>query len=257
MAMLRMDRSLVGESGVTVSVSPIHTFPIHSHTYYELILYFPFSGTVTVNDTALQTDHAFAILMTPADLHSVRLDGDPAPSVKIAFAPDLPGKHLLERIGGHPLYAAVDGTPLPALFESISRERPLEEQKILLRALLLCMLDNGRFLPALPGAHGNGIISQAVGIIHDEAHTDLTLAALAERLNVSYQHLSTLFTEHLGLSFSAYLADIRLRDAKQLLDNSELSVTEICFECGYRNLSHFLRSFKKKYGMTPKEYRKK
>ena len=254
---LRMGRQLVGESGITVSTDTVHSFPVHSHTYYELILYPPFAGAVTVNDTILTPDRGFAVLMTPADLHSVRLDGSPASLVKIAFAPDLPGRHLLDRIGGRPLYVMTEGTPLRALFERISEKRPFEEQKILLRTLLLCMLDSGHSLPALPATTGSSTVAKAIGIIHDEAHTDLTLAALAERLNISYQHLSASFSEQLGLSFSAYLTDIRLRNAKQLLDNTELSVTEICFECGYHNLSHFLRSFKKKYGTTPKEYRKK
>lgn len=257
MATLRMGRQLVGESGIKISVNTVHSYPVHSHTYYELLLYPAFDGTVTVNDMEIRADHAFAVLMTPADLHGVRLEGGSAPSVKIAFAPDLPGKHLLERLRGLPLYAAAEGTPLPDLFERISEERPHEEQNILLRALLLCMLDSGHSLPAPPAAFGNSTISRAVGIIHDEAHTALSLAILAERLNVSYQHLSSLFTEHLGLSFSAYLADVRLRNAKQLLDDSDLSVTEICYECGYRNLSHFLRSFKKKYGVTPKASRKR
>ena len=256
MATLRMGRSALGESGLSVSIGSVHSFPIHTHAYFELILYHPFQGQVRVNDTILQPTQSFAVLMTPADLHGVEVTGKSCQSLKIEFAPDLPGSYLLERLQEHPLLATVEGGPLAYLFEKIAQERPTQERILLLRALLLCLLEEGKPLPALPSAHSNDLILRAVSILQEEAHTDLTLAVLAARLSVSYQHLSSLFSTHLGLSFSAYLADIRLRNALQLLDSGELSVTEICYECGYRNLSHFLRSFKRKFGVTPKTYRK-
>ena len=57
------------------------------------------------------------------------------------------------------------------------------------------------------------------------------------------------------MGFSKYLSDMRLRRAERMLAETELSVTEICLECGYGNLSHFLRVFKSAYNATPTEYR--
>jgi len=73
---------------------------------------------------------------------------------------------------------------------------------------------------------------------------------------VSYRHLSVSFQTKLGISFSDYLQSIRMHHAKALLKNTDLPITEVCFRAGYRNLSHFLRVFKKNVGATPKEYRK-
>lgn len=256
MATLRMGRSLVGEHGLSVSLGKAFSYPVHSHSYFELILYHPFEGQVRINETVLKASQSFAVLMTPADLHGIEVWGASSDLLKIAFAPDLPGSYLLERLQSHPVLVTAPDNALTCLFEKLAEERPLQERILLLRALLLCLLEAGEPLPALPAAHGSKLILEAVSILQEEAHTDLTLGTLATRLNVSYQHLSTLFTTHLGLSFSAYLADIRLRNAMQMLHDSELSVSEICYECGYRNLSHFLRSFKQKFGITPKTYRK-
>ena len=60
----------------------------------------------------------------------------------------------------------------------------------------------------------------------------------------------------MGVSFVSYLSDFRLNIASRLLSTSEESILNIAENCGYFNLSYFNRSFKRKYGMTPGEYRK-
>jgi len=253
---LRMGRQLTGENGISVSTGKVYSFPSHSHSYFELVLYHPFQGNILVNDTPLSANRPFAVLMTPADIHAIALEGKDADFIKIAFLPELLGNYLTNRLSGRPFYAAAEDTTLQALFEKMTEHRPYEELHLLLRGLLLCLLDVAEPLSTPPATQGSRMISRAIGIIHEEAHTNLTLTALAKRLSVSYHHLSASFTEQLGISFSAYLADVRLRNAKALLQNGGLSVTEVCYECGYRNLSHFLRSFKRKYGKTPKMYQK-
>ena len=64
------------------------------------------------------------------------------------------------------------------------------------------------------------------------------------------------FKNNIGMSFVAYLNDYRLEmAANELLDNSE-NILEVAINAGFDNLSYFNRSFKKKYGVTPGNYRK-
>jgi AraC-like DNA-binding protein len=65
------------------------------------------------------------------------------------------------------------------------------------------------------------------------------------------------FQERTKRTFSDILAEIRLSQAAKLLVESPTSVSGICYECGYNNLSNFNRNFKKKYLITPHGYRKK
>ena len=52
-------------------------------------------------------------------------------------------------------------------------------------------------------------------------------------------------------------SDLRLEHSVNLILTSNLSITEICYECGFENLSWFYKQFVKKFGLTPVEYRKK
>lgn len=54
----------------------------------------------------------------------------------------------------------------------------------------------------------------------------------------------------------SYLTELRLRRAAELLERGEMSVTAICFACGYSSLSHFLRAFRQKYGASPGQFRR-
>ena len=251
---LRMGSHFTGEAGLCVSTRRVFSFPTHSHSYFELLFYPPFDGQVRINDTPLTATSPMAVLMTPTDLHSIQWNGrEDCECIKVAFTADVAG-HIARRLTGAVIVRPAEGT-IPALFTELAKERSVDERILLLRALLLLLVEQGQLLPSLPTAGGGALVNRALAILGEEFRTDLTLFSLAKRLNVSYQHLCACFSAHLGLSFSAYLTDLRLRHACALLRSSDSTVSEICFACGYRNLSHFLRSFKKKYGVTPKQYR--
>ena len=56
-------------------------------------------------------------------------------------------------------------------------------------------------------------------------------------------------------SFSAYLREVRLRNAAQLLARQPLTVREVSLLVGYRQLAHFAKAFRRRYGVTPARYR--
>ena len=60
----------------------------------------------------------------------------------------------------------------------------------------------------------------------------------------------------MGVTMRAYLIELRLRRAAELLESGETSVTAACFACGYSSLSHFLRAFRQRYGVSPGQYRR-
>ena len=78
---------------------------------------------------------------------------------------------------------------------------------------------------------------------------------LANRFSVSVNYLGSLFKKNMGTSFNEYLNNVRLRYACSLLQSSELSVKEVAFASGYNSTEYFLYIFKKKMGMTPREYK--
>ena len=83
----------------------------------------------------------------------------------------------------------------------------------------------------------------------------ITIAEAAERIDFSESHFMRYFKENMGISFIEYLRDYRLTMAARLLLVSEDTILNIAEEVGFENLSYFNRAFKKKYGVTPREYR--
>lgn len=73
----------------------------------------------------------------------------------------------------------------------------------------------------------------------------------------SREHLCRSLKSYYNITPSALIADLRLEYSVNLLLTSNLSVTDICYECGFENLSWFYKLFFKKFGMTPVNYRKK
>lgn len=83
----------------------------------------------------------------------------------------------------------------------------------------------------------------------------LSLGALAAKYHVSTGCLSARFRHHVGMSPMQYVTHSRLNHAKVLLLKTELSVLEISMQCGYGDVSNFVRRFRKQFGMTPLHYR--
>ncbi len=90
-----------------------------------------------------------------------------------------------------------------------------------------------------------------------DAHYDdeIKLKDLANVACMSEAAMSRFFKLHTGRTISDYIIDIRLGNAARLLVDTNQSVADISYQCGYNNLSNFNRLFKRKKGCSPKEFR--
>jgi len=79
---------------------------------------------------------------------------------------------------------------------------------------------------------------------------------MAEMVHLSPGYFSNLFRVEVGMSFSDYLIQIRIDNAKRLLRRFDLSVEEVSKQCGFNSLAHFSRTFKDRCGMPPLKFRK-
>ena len=77
---------------------------------------------------------------------------------------------------------------------------------------------------------------------------------ISEKLNYSYTHLSKIFTEETHSSIENYLILKKIEKAKQLLLNTNNTLTEIAFQLNYSSVSHLSRQFKKMTGLTPSSF---
>lgn len=83
----------------------------------------------------------------------------------------------------------------------------------------------------------------------------IRLGDAAHLVNMSESAFSHFFKKKTNYTFIDYITNLRIAKACQLLSDTTYTVAEICFTCGFNNLSNFIRIFKKKKGSTPNEYR--
>ncbi len=99
-------------------------------------------------------------------------------------------------------------------------------------------------------------IRRAVKFIECHYCEQISLQDIAAAACLSPYHFCRLFKRWLGVSCMKYLTNVRIGKAKQLLQNTSQSITEICFDIGFNDLTHFERVFKMQVGLTPSAYRK-
>jgi len=100
-------------------------------------------------------------------------------------------------------------------------------------------------------------VRAAVELVRNEFDRDLSIEGIAGRLQISPSHLSRTFSAQVGQPLSAYLADVRMQHASNLLRAQEHSVKEIATLCGYRDPNYFSRVFRAATGLSPSEYSKR
>lgn len=251
-----VERIYAHEKPVQVSTGTVFGYNAHLHSYYEIILYEPFPGTVTVNERTVIVDRYTCISVAPFDLHKIDVKGETAAKfIKIKITED--GLKTEHPYPSFVLYGMERDDFLIAIFKELLREGHSEQYvSCLVNAAMLQISSRGEFPAPIRRGDIYRLASKAARILHEEFASPISQKDVAKRISVSPQYLSKIFKQIFEVGFSEYHTDLRLRCAAKLLTETGKTVTEICYECGFGNLSHFLREFKKKYGATPREYRK-
>lgn len=102
----------------------------------------------------------------------------------------------------------------------------------------------------------NRKLKMAVEYIEENYAKDLNMAVVSNYISMNYSMLSYLFKQYTGTNFVNYLKDIRMREAKKLLAETDLKIIEVSQKVGYDNEKHFMKIFKSECGVSPSEYRK-
>lgn len=100
-------------------------------------------------------------------------------------------------------------------------------------------------------------ICLAVEYINSHYKEQISLEQVAAQVYLNPEYFSRAFKAEVGQTFVNYLTDVRLKASVRLLENTALRVQDIAQQVGYYNASYFSTTFKKKYGMSPYEYRRK
>lgn len=97
-------------------------------------------------------------------------------------------------------------------------------------------------------------VSRLRELLREDPECPKTALELSREIGIHPVHFSREFHTYFGMSFSRYMRLLRLERAGELLLATRLSLTEVAYQSGYFDQSHFIRDFKKEYGRTPKQF---
>ncbi|MBQ8356944.1 MAG: helix-turn-helix domain-containing protein [Clostridia bacterium] len=230
----------------------------HIHEFFELEYIIAGGGTCVIDGREYPMHAGTLFLLTPANTHAVRnADADminimfkceydnPAFSLPVLYAPAAPP--FLLTTADRPLMLAL-----------LSELVQVHETHIdYARTLLTCVMQKLSCYPRTSGAEPMPYIQHALLYVTENFRNGITLADTAAHLGLSVTYLSELFARQTGMNFKTYLDRVRFSHVQNLLTFTDIPVCAIHEYAGFRDYANFSRRFRRLYGMTPGEYRKK
>lgn len=250
--------------------------PVHWHDEFEIIYVRSGFLTVSISGESYIGKTGEAFVVSPGNLHLMGSQSGTVdyytflfPLKYISFrTDDMLDEKLLEPLNsGHLMICPRVNDTAKELCEQLIKiyeakkdesESKITTQvrtKIILLQFILHMWENG-FIIENDKSGRNTVEKEMISYIQQSFTREISLKELGEQFHLSEKYVSQYFKEHFHITLSKYVTYLRLEHAKQLLQNSDIPVTEVAMLSGYQNVSYFIRSFKKTYGVSPLKYRK-
>lgn len=123
--------------------------------------------------------------------------------------------------------------------------------------MLLDELEKHFVLPQISDTEKQNQVKSMLSYIHRNYGEKITLAEISQEASVSTREANRIFQKIIRQTPFEYLMHYRLEQARELLEKSDLSITEISYRCGFADSTYMGKQFRKTFGETPGEYRKK
>ena len=249
--------------------------PVHWHDEFEIIYVRSGFLTVSISGESYIGKTGEAFVVSPGNLHLMGSQTGTVdyytflfPLKYISFrTDDMLDEKLLEPLNsGHLMICPRVKDTAKELCEQLIKiyeakkdesESKITTQvgtKIILLQFILEMWKKG-FVIENDTSGRNIVEKEMVSYIQQNFTGKISLKEFGEQFHLSEKYISRYFKEHFHITLSQYITYLRLENAKQLLQDTDLSVTETAMQSGYQNVSYFIRSFKKTYGISPLKYR--
>ncbi len=255
------------------------TYPIHSHAEYELNFTENAKGVRRIVGDSVEVIGDYdLVLVSSKDLEHVleqhECRSDCVREITIQFSPDIFEKNFLNKHQFDSIRNMLErgqkgiAFPMSAILKvypildtlSYEQDSFYAVMKFFTILYELSRVEGARTLSSSSFArietHSESRRVQKIQqYINDNYKQDIRLNVLAQMAGMSPVSFSRFFKANAGKSLSDYIIDVRLGYAANLLIDTVTPIADICYECGFNNLSNFNRIFKKKKNCSPKEFR--
>ena len=250
--------------------------PVHWHDEFEIIYVRSGFLTVSISGESYIGKTGEAFVVSPGNLHLMGSQSGTVdyytflfPLKYISFCTDdMLDEKLLEPLNsGHLMICPRVKDTAKELCEQLieiyeakndESESKITTQvrtKIILLQFILEMWKKG-FVIENDTSGRNTVEKEMVSYIQQNFTGKISLREFGEQFHLSEKYISRYFKEHFHITLSQYVTYLRLEHAKQLLQDTDIPVTDVAMQSGYQNVSYFIRSFQKAYAVSPLKYRK-
>ena len=244
------------QSGITIKKRKlIKDYPIHFHNFFEIEYILSGEGVTYINNTPFKISAGNLIFITPTDFQSIEVK-TPLEIINLNFTSDWIDKSIVHFCESATVLKNIKDNNVLSALNEFDNNLPHKDLCIrgYLNALLVEILRQN--IPYLSDSQNeiSHRIAHYIKIHHSEK---ITLESIATAFGYSPNYISTVFSKSYNITLKQFIINTRLEHSLKMLLSTNVSVTSICFECGFTSFSNFLRTFKTTYNMTPSDYRSK
>ncbi|GGM37959.1 hypothetical protein GCM10011351_25170 [Paraliobacillus quinghaiensis] len=260
-----------------------YSFDYHSHQEYEIYIFHAGSCRYLIHNQIYDLHPGDILLMDGMTLHrpNVQKEDEYVRSI-IHFSPkwisgilnELGSHYLLEIFQQlqHCLIRSNESSELIELEKLIERMDVLAnhmnnkdvqsetELKVLLLQVLVIVhrMSKNKLLDSPYKKDTKAEYTESVAVyVQENFHNKITLDHISKDLSISKSYISHVFKEMTGFTVMEYVMECRLTQVKYSLEmEPNKALKDIAYDCGFESVAHFSRFFRKKVGMTAKEYRR-
>ena len=231
-------------------------FPKHLHRSFELIYVKSGCLQVSVNNRTFEIKEDECILLLPYEIHSF-VTKNSSESYICVFSPEyIKTFHNMvhEKFLNNPIFTLPNDFKTLIIDKIFKGNTNLLEMKGLLYLICSEVLNHTDIIEN--NKNDYELLHKTLNYIQENFTKDISLQSIAKKFGYSYTYLSKYLNNTLGISFVDFINENRINYSMYLLKNTEYTITDIAFACGYSSIRSFNRNFVKITNSTPKMYRK-
>lgn len=236
----------------------------HTHDCYEIEFILGGKAVHIINGYSYEISAGDIYLISPSDFHSINSVKD-LQLVNIKFTEQFVSPNLLYALISHSTnligkFTEKDFENITSILQCLveQQDKMGSFQQTFSKNLCECILIH--LLQSFDTRHtiqkSNKTIYSAALFINRNFKNVISLETLAQETGYSKNYFSKLFNDAFGMGINEYITQVRLSHAKKMLISTKDTVTNVGYASGFPSFTTFSREFKKKFGITPSEYRK-
>lgn len=243
----------------------VNTYKAHSHEFYEIEMILQGDADCIINGKKLKLSKGDVYFVTPADVHAFfpKSDGEQLKLICVQFDEKIIEPNIMLKFlnlkGGKCIHlTSYEFEYAYSLFScalcEYKNDLPYKSVSLknLIENIVILFL---RSLDIASCEMSGEVMQKGVVYIHSKFKDGVSLCDVSKYCGLSQSYFGHAFKEFTGVPFKEYLDKLRFDYAENLLKNTHLSVTEVCFSSGFKSVANFNRRFLERFGVSPTEYR--